>query len=227
VRTGSLRDAWRMLRARPDRVLVPTIALSVPAIAVHVLLQYLVGTGVAGSHDCPRTFAGATFAVPCGPTDVRTQQAFVIGMFCFFVVGQLVAAGLYRATLDAVDDVPVRGPYAGWSIARALPAALLVALLLTLGVMFLLLPAVLVGFFTRYVMAFVVDRGLGAGAALRASVVLVGSRFGRELGFVALAVPVLLLGALVLGIGLYVAIPVVMLAQAARYRAAHPREAAS
>lgn len=225
IASRTLRAGWRTLLAAPDRIMISVIALSVPAIAVHVAAQHLIGITVAGSQECQRAYLGTRLLADCGPSNGRAQLALLVGLFAFFLVGHLVVAGLYRVALDAVDETPARGPFAGWNLLRVLPAALLLSGLLTISTLFLVLPGIVLGFFTRYTMLFVVDRSLGAFAALAASVSLVARRFVGELGFVVLAAAVLLAGLLVLGIGLYLAVPVVLIAQTIRYRSAHPAPA--
>jgi uncharacterized membrane protein len=220
----TLRAGWRTVVQQPERILVATIAVTVPAIALHVVAQYLIGVIVAGDSDCTRQFLGTTLVAHCGPTEARGGLALLTGLFAFYLIGHLVVAALYRSFLDVVDDQPAQGPLRG--VLRALPVALILGTVLAIGTVFLLLPAVVLGFFSRYAVLFVVDRGLGPFAAIGASFGFCGRRLGAELGFALRAAGVLLLGLLVLGAGLFVAIPVVLLAQTRRYREENPATAA-
>lgn len=221
--TGSLRAGWRMLLVRPERVLVPTLVLSTIAVAAHVLVQYLIGLGVAGTTECSRPYLDQVLTVQCAATNERAQLSLVLGIFGLYVVGQLVALGLFRTCLDAVDAVPVRSPFAGWVTGSAVLGAILAAALLTINTIFLVLPAVLLGFLIRYAPLFILDQGLRPVAALVASTRFVAGNLGAEAVFAAKAVLALLAGLAALGIGLYVAVPVVLLAQAQRYRARCPQ----
>lgn len=215
--TGSLRGAWRQLLAAPDRILVPTLVLSTAGIVVHVLAQYLLGVVVAGSSDCRRPYLDGVITATCGPTDARAQLTLLLGLLLLYAVAQVVVTGLYAASLGVVDEAPPRGPFAGWPRPRVLLGVLVLAFLLTINTVFLLLPAVVLGFLVRYVPLFLLD-GLGPVAAVVASTRLVGSHLGSELWFVVRATGLLLGGLLLLGVGLYVAVPVVLLAQTQRYR---------
>lgn len=223
---GTLRSSWRVLMASPERILVATIAISLPAVVLQVLLQILVGLGVAGNAACTRRFGSEVLVARCGPTNAHAQLALVVGLFVVFVLAHLVVAGLDRVALDVIDGVPVRGPFRGWNVLGALPVALVLGAVLTVATMLLLLPGLVLGFFTRYAMLVVVDGGegrtVGPFAAIGASFELVGRRFVSEIGFALRAAAVLLLGVLALVVGLYVAVPLVLIAQAARYRAARP-----
>lgn len=217
--TGTLRAGWRTLSSASDRILVPTLVLSTAGVALHVLLQYLLGQTVAGSSDCARPYLDQVLTAQCGPTGGRAQLTLVLGLFLLYVVGQLVVAGLYRATLDLVDGVPVRSPFTGWLSVQVVVAAVVFAALMTINTVFLLLPAIALGFLIRYAPLFVLDGGLGPVAALVASTRFVIADLGAELWFTVRAVGLMLGGALLLGVGLYVAVPVVLLAQTQRYRA--------
>jgi len=215
---GNLRAGWRTLARSPERILVPAIAISLPATAVHVLLQYLISTRVAGTSECVRDYLGGVLYAECAPGNTRAQLGVLVGFFVLVVLAHVVVAGVSRAVLDVLDDEPVRGPYAGWSLSTVLPAALLLGAMLTMASVFLVLPAIVLAFFSRYALLFVVDTGLNPIAAIVASFQLVSRRFASELGFAVRSLLVMLLGVLACGIGLYVAVPVVLIAQGLRYR---------
>lgn len=216
-RTRALRTATRLLGEHPDRVLVPALVLSVFGLVANVLLQWLIGNAV-GSTPCQRIYLGSTLTARCAGTTGRGQLGVLVGLFVLFLIGHLVAAGLSRASLDQIDGVPSRGVFGGWDVLGALPAALVISTVLTVGTLFLVVPGILAAFLTRYAMTFVVDQGLGTGAAIAASARLVVSNLGAEIGFALGALLVLLLGLLALEIGLLIAVPLVLLAQCYRYR---------
>lgn len=219
-RAGSLRAGWRALVSAPDRVLVPTLVLSLVGFAVHVVLQYLIGIGIAGSRDCGRSYLGETLRIPCGPSDQRAQLALVVAIFALVLVGHLVVAGISRACLDVVDGNEPGSAFSTLPWPRVLGASVVLAALLTVSTVFLVLPVVVLGFFSRYALLFVIEQRQAPFEALASSCKLVVADLAGELGFVLRSVGVLLLGALLLGVGLYVAVPVVLLAQVQRFRVA-------
>ncbi|MFL6158931.1 MAG: hypothetical protein ACJ72D_22815 [Marmoricola sp.] len=217
-----LRDGWRTFRTRPDRLLVPTVVLSVVAVAVHVVLQHLISTYVVATATCPRNYLGTLLQADCGPSNGRAQLGVLVGLWVIFVIAQLFGAGIDRSALDLVDGRPARGPFRGWVTGRVLVAALALGALLTINTIVLLVPGLVFAFLSRYALLFVVDQGHGTLEAVVESTRLVTSDLASELGFAVRSFAVLLLGLLLLGIGLYVAVPVVMLAQAQRFRARVP-----
>lgn len=114
--------------------------------------------------------------------------------FRFTDVGPVVVTALLLAAINLVVGLVSWIPVIGWVIA--------------LGVNLLLL-------FTLF---FVIDKKLAPVDAIRASVQLVINNFGTTLGFYALAVLILFAGALLCGVGLLVAVPVVLVATAFFYR---------
>jgi uncharacterized membrane protein len=81
-----------------------------------------------------------------------------------------------------------------------------------------LLPGILIAVLTPYTLFFIVDQKLEAAEAIQGSVLLVWHNFGRALLFAIFASVILAIGALLLVIGLLVAVPVVLIGMAYTYR---------
>jgi uncharacterized membrane protein len=218
-RRPGIRDGWRAFRVDPARLLVPTLVLSLGAVVMHVLLQYLIARFVAGTGTCQRNYAGSVLHVDCGPGSSRALIGVGAGLFVIIVLGHLVAAGISAASLD---DSATPAPFGVGHLRPVLTTSVLLGVALTIGTGLLLVPAVVLAFFSRYALLFATDQGVGPGGAILASFHFVGSDLLSELGFVLRALGALLLGVLALGVGLYVAVPVVLAAQAQRYRARNP-----
>ncbi len=78
--------------------------------------------------------------------------------------------------------------------------------------------AIVVNIFVFFTLYFVIDKQLGAVDGLKASIALVRANFGSTILFLLLCYAILFVGALLCGIGLVVAVPVVLLAAAYFYR---------
>jgi uncharacterized membrane protein len=221
--SSTLRFGWRTLTAYPDRILVPALVITVPAVVAHLVLQSGLGLWFAASRDCSRTYLGTSLIAQCGPSTARTEFGLVVGLFGLLALVHLVFAGFSRVISNVLDSAVTGSdqppPFSNWNWATTLPTSLILAAALSLGAAFLILPALVIGFLTRYALAFALD-GFTPWAAIRASVRLVNGDLGSELWFCVRAVGVLLLGTVLLGVGLYAAVPVVLIAQTGRYRAA-------
>ena len=134
------------------------------------------------------------------------------------------------------DDTPYKATEAiayGWRKFKASPstllvpmivvlvvliAAILIAVATAIGTILCYIPGVIVGFLTMYTILFVVDKKLSAVDAIKASFELVTKNFGHTFVFWLLAAICLFIGALLCGIGLLVAAPVVLIGLAYTYR---------
>lgn len=101
---------------------------------------------------------------------------------------------------------------------RLLGASLLVGIIIGVGFFFLIVPGFYFLLKYQFTVPLIVDRNLGITEAMRQSAKLSDHRKMSLLGFDLTCLGVIILGAICLGVGVFVAIPVVWLAMAAVYR---------
>jgi uncharacterized membrane protein len=101
---------------------------------------------------------------------------------------------------------------------RVLGASLLLAVVVIGGLILLIVPGVYFALKYQFVLNLIIDKKLGIGAAFRESSRITKGRMMALLGFNFLCLGVVLLGALCLGVGILVAMPVVSLADVFIYR---------
>lgn len=99
-----------------------------------------------------------------------------------------------------------------------LGSSFLVALIAGIGMLLFVIPGIILGIYLSFVPFLVIDQNISAGQAIGESFRLLKGSFWSVLGFVFLAFLLNLLGALLLGFGLLVTIPVTGLALAYIYR---------
>jgi len=137
------------------------------------------------------------------------------------VLSLLMSIGLIHIALRFVDQQPAR---LGDLFARAsvffpyLAVSLLAGIIVSIGLVLLVIPGIYLGLRFQFAPYLVVDRGIGPLAALAQSGDLTRGVKLRLLGFDLLLVLVWLVGALVLIVGLLVAMPTIILATAHVYR---------
>ncbi len=137
------------------------------------------------------------------------------------VLSLLMSIGLIHIALRFVDQQPAR---LGDLFARAsvffpyLAVSLLAGIIISIGLVLLVIPGIYLGLRFQFAPYLVVDRGIGPLAALAQSGDLTRGVKLRLLGFDLLLVLVWLVGALVLIVGLLVAMPTINLAVAHVYR---------
>ncbi|HXQ81321.1 MAG TPA: GYF domain-containing protein [Opitutaceae bacterium] len=147
---------------------------------------------------------------------------YYLGLFFLGTLfGGVLAGGWYYYFLLRIRGQPatVGDAFAGFSRAFIVLVAIgvLKAIFVTVGLLFLIVPGVYLA--VAYAFAFILatDKRLGVWESLETSRRVVTSQWWRVLGLVLLAVPFILLGLVALGIGVFVAIPLVIGAIAYAY----------
>ena len=87
-----------------------------------------------------------------------------------------------------------------------------------IGYFLCIIPGLIVMFFSQFYVWFIVDKQMGAWDAIKASFSLVNQHLGTLILFFLASVVAYLVGAILCGIGLLVAIPVIYIAQGYTYR---------
>lgn len=143
-----------------------------------------------------------------------------IGVALLVVAAQVFGAGFLRGALGVADGRPfrVRDVLSTEGVGRVVTTSLVVSAGTFVGSLLCYLPGLAVAFLTQWSLCFVIDRGLGPGAAIRASADLVRSRLTESLVWFVIAGLVVAAGAALCGVGLLVALPVVLLGSAYTYR---------
>lgn len=178
-------------------------------------------------------FGGFASVLPTNPDgSVRGPMGFgfslslvLFGAF-LWVVGSVVQAVFVRAALKATYGRRVGiGDFFDFSGFGRLVVAILLVAGINVVVSFVAWVPVIgtllqlaVNIFLFFTLYFVIDKGLEAVDAVRSSVELVRANLGPTILFLLLCYAILLAGALACGIGLVVAVPVVLLAAAYFYR---------
>jgi uncharacterized membrane protein len=196
--------------------------------ALGLILEMLLIAVMGGLNSpAPSTEApnGAAFGASFGVAGNIVMQIAVI------VIAAVVQAGYLSGALDIADGRPVTvgaffqprnfGTVVTWAALLAVISLVVNLPSLIGGWAFWLLTfaaGTVVGFFSMFTIAFVIDRGLPAVAALKASISTVNSHIGGALLCYLSQFLVLLVGALLCGIGLLAAWPVAILIQAYTYR---------
>jgi uncharacterized membrane protein len=206
---------WRKFWQNAGPILLAVLAIFVAEIILNIVVGAI--SGALG--------AGPSFTVTDGSVSAAASNAaqlvtsFVFGVLGF-VITFAIQAAIIRASLDITYGRPVRldTMVQGLNLGQVLLTGLIIGVAATIGFALCILPGLVVWFLTAYALYFVVDKDMPAIEAIRASFNLVSSNVGVLLGFFLLAFLVYLLGAIACLVGLLVAMPVVLIAQAYTYR---------
>ncbi len=120
--------------------------------------------------------------------------------------------------LSRGQEVSLASALSGIDVGQAILVLLLVQLATLVGLVLCIVPGLVVAFVTWFSLYFVVDQHLGAIDALKASIGLVGRNLGPMLMLALSCLGAAIIGVILCGVGLLVALPIVVLAQVYTFR---------
>jgi uncharacterized membrane protein len=132
----------------------------------------------------------------------------------------LIQMAIIRASLQIADgrQIEVGEMFKTEQLGQYLLAAVIVAVLSGIGTMLCILPGLIVSFFAAYFGYFLLDQKQDAIESIKSSFTFVSQNLGALVIFFLASLAAYIVGAILCGVGLLVAIPVVLLAQAFMYR---------
>jgi uncharacterized membrane protein len=136
------------------------------------------------------------------------------------VAQMVVQAAIVKGSLDLTRGrkLDVGSAFSGINWGQVVVAALLIGALTFVGLLLCILPGIAVVFFTWFTLYFVIDRNQDAVTAIKSSVAMVKDHLGELILFFLASIAAYVVGVCLCGVGLLVAIPVVVLAQAYTFR---------
>jgi uncharacterized membrane protein len=140
----------------------------------------------------------------------------IVGFLGFVII----QAAVVRAALALTrgETIELKTLFEFDNLPQLLIGAIVVGVLTGVGSMLCYIPGLIVAFFTQFYVHFVIDQKMSGIDAIKASFAFVNSNLGTLVGFYLASVAAYVLGALLCGIGLLVALPVVFIAQAYTYQ---------
>lgn len=199
-------------------------ALIIPALVYGLVIAVIGGVLIAVMYPAFNT----TTVSDNGYYETSTSANFGAGATLVLILGYLalIAVGFYMQAayvsgcLDIADGRPVTASsfFRPRNLGPMILAALLVAVLTTIGYILCVIPGIIFAFLAMFTIPFVIDRSLAPVDALKASIATVRSNIGGALLSALVQVVVLLVGELLCGVGIIVALPLAMLIQTYTYR---------
>ncbi len=213
---NAFRYGWEKFQANALPLVLITLVLLLAAGAVQLIgipLRSATSPSVSvGSDGTIQTSGGGLFGV-----------ALIVGMLVNAVtilVQLVVQSGVVKGSLGLTRGQPISfgTAFEGINWGQVVLTAVLTAVGTFIGLVLCILPGLVWLFLTSYALYFVIDRDLPAVEAIKASIRLTTSNAGTLIGFFLLSLVVEVIGACLCGVGLLVAIPVVVIAQAYTFR---------
>jgi uncharacterized membrane protein len=203
---------WKKFQENLGTILVAIVIYVVALIAIEIV-WILIVNGIFVGND------------PGWGTQLVVSS---LGTLVFWIVTTIIQAGLVRGALEiARGQKPEVGVmFSTDQLPQLLVAALLIGVMTAIGALLCFFPALIVAFYVQFTVFFLLDRKLEAWDAIKASAGLVNNHIGTLVGFFLASLLAYIVGAILCGVGLLVAFPVVFLAQTYTFKKLQNEEVA-
>jgi uncharacterized membrane protein len=158
------------------------------------------------------------------PDDIGVGMFFSFGYLIFSLLSALVSlliqAAVVRGALDITkgERIDLQTFLSTENLGQIVLASIILAVGTAIGLILCVIPGLILIFFSQFTYQFIIDKGLPAFDAIKASFNLVNQNLGPVVGLFFASILAFFVGALLCGIGLIVAIPVTIIATAYAYR---------
>lgn len=217
----AFRYGWAKFQANVGPLVIATLVL-VGALVVIVVVQAMLSGGATVEFNPDGSF--------------ETNQSFastLVGRLFFNLLTNLalvaVQAAIIKGALDLTKgrQLTVGTMFEGINWLQVLIAALIIAVASAIGFILLVIPMFIVMFLSAYTIYFIVDKDQTAIEAIQSSIKFTIANAGTVILLFLASVAAYFVGALLCGIGLLVAFPVVAIAQAYTYRTLNGEQVAA
>ncbi|WP_096286661.1 hypothetical protein [Mycobacterium ahvazicum] len=208
--------AWNAFTKNAVALIVPTLVFGL-LFAASSALNFVgqnMSSNVTPYDSSDYDFA---FAANLSPTGMAVAG---LGYVVSLIVTAYAQAAFFSGCLDLADGraVSIGSFFKPRNLGMAFLAAILVSIVTSVGYAACFLPGIIVGIFTQFIILFVVDRGENAFKGFASGFSLVASNFLNALLVWLVTMATIIVGALLCGVGLVVAAPLVALILTYSYR---------
>ena len=136
------------------------------------------------------------------------------------LVSLLIQAAVVRGALKITEGqrIELSTFLSTEHLGQVVLASILLAIGTAIGLILCIVPGLILIFFSLFTYQFILDKGLPAFDAIKASFALVNKNLGSVVGLFFASILAFIVGAILCGIGLIVAIPVTIIATAYAYK---------
>lgn len=199
---------WKKFQEHLGPILIAMVIFFVVIVAVNFIATLFIG-GVGEITDPDDFGFGAFFSV-----------GYLFFSLLSALVSLLVQAALVRGALNITkgEQIDLNTFLTTENLGQIVLASIILAIATAIGLVLCIIPGLIVIFFSIFTYQFIIDKGLPAWDAIKASFALVNQNIGSMVGLLLASWLALFVGALLCGIGLIVAIPVTVIATVYAYR---------
>ena len=206
---------WNKFKANLGPILLVALVLLAALVIIQILQAVTGGNDTIEFNPDTGEFEGGSSGMLGGSI---LASLFFGGLS--FLAQMIIQSGIIKGALDLTKGKPLSlgSMFSGIDFVQVIIASLILAVATMIGFVMLFLPGIAVMFFTAFTLYFIIDKGMPAIEAIKASVSFVLANAGTLIVFFLACIAAYIVGALLCGVGLLVAIPVVVLATAYTYR---------
>lgn len=178
------------------------------------------GSSSTASNDPHDLYAEQSSSALANSLSAGLVITLVLYYVVFLIYTFMVQAGITRGALTIAAGRPLTfgTMFSFQRIGTVIVAAILIAVLVSIGTVACIVPGLIIQFFSIFTIFFIVDKGMGPVAAIKASFAFVNRNVGSLVGLYIGFYIAVILGLLACGIGIIIAIPASILAQTFAYR---------
>lgn len=141
--------------------------------------------------------------------------------FVGWVITLIIGAGVVRASLEVTEGQGFRTAtvFSAYKLVPVVLVSVITSILIFVGLILCVIPGLLAAFFTGYSLYFLMDREeMSAWESIKASASFVQANMGNVILWFALSLATYIGGFLLCGVGLFVAIPVIIIGTAYTFK---------
>ncbi|MGV0718808.1 hypothetical protein ABQE93_25735 [Mycolicibacterium sp. XJ662] len=219
----SIGDAFSWAWNRFTNNAVPFLVATLVWGLVVVVLQWIINA-LGGAFNDGDTTSYATddggFALSYSLNSPGAVIVSIIGWIVLLIVGATVQSAYVGGVLDIANGQPVSigSFFRPRNIGNVVIAGLIVGILTSIGLFLCVIPGLIVAIFTMFTIVALLDRDLAPIDAIKTSFNVVKENFGAALLTWLVMLVIAIVGALLCGVGLLVAIPLVILIEVYAFR---------
>lgn len=210
--------AWGKFTAHAVPLIVATLVYGV----ITVLLQALIGvlSTMVGDESATYLSDGGNVLFSYDLSTPAGIAVTVIGSIVALVVGGAIQSAYYSGVLDIANGrkVGIGSFFKPRNVGSVIIASVIVGILSSIGYALCVLPGLAVTLFTMFTVVALLDRNLSPIEAIKTSFRIAKNNFGAVILTFLVILAVTIVGALLCGVGLLVAFPVVALLEVYAYR---------
>ncbi|MGV0849787.1 hypothetical protein [Mycolicibacterium phlei] len=210
--------AWGKFTANAAALIVPTLVYAVIVGVMQFVFGFLSAAVAPESTSYTATDSGFAFAYN---VDSPASLAItILGYIVALVVGAAIQSAYYGGMLDVANGTPVTigSFFKPRNVGAVIIAAVIVGILTSIGFMLCIVPGFVVMVFTMFTVVALLDRNLAPIDAIKASFDVAKSNFLQVLLTMLVVIAVIVVGALLCGVGLLVAAPLAALIEVYAWR---------